>query len=93
MGRRLGEYLRDLRHAKGLTTRQLGSMADCNCSFVTRLETGERSPGLNLLWRIVKALGGDFGQGLYLLCLDSEVPEDVARDATAWHPKEASPKP
>ncbi len=78
----LGEYLRGLRHAKAVTTRQLGGMAKCDCSGISRMEIGQRTPRLNLLWRIIEALDGDFGQALFLLCLDSGVPEEVARDAT-----------
>ena len=82
MANLLGRYLRDLRHGKGLSTRQLGSRAECNFSSISRLETGQRNPRLGLLWRIIEALDGDFGQALFLLCLDSGVPEEVARDAT-----------
>jgi transcriptional regulator with XRE-family HTH domain len=83
MAKRLGQYLRDLRSAKGLTTRQVSSLVDCNYSFIARLELGERSPSLGLLWQVVKVLDGDFGQALFLLCLDSDVPEDVAYGATS----------
>ncbi len=91
MAKHLGQYLRDLRGAKGLTTRQVGGLVDCNYSFIARLELGERSPSLGLLWQVVKALDGDFGQALFLLCLDAGVPGDVAQDAIARHRGEDIP--
>jgi transcriptional regulator with XRE-family HTH domain len=78
----LGQYLRDLRQTKGLTTRQLGSITECNQSFITRLESGKRFTTLDRLWRIIDKLEGDFGHALYLLCLDAGVPAEVARKAT-----------
>lgn len=78
----LGEYLRTLRQARGLTSRQLGQLAGCSHSFITRLETGERLTNLGQLWQIVAKLEGDFGQVLFLLCLDSGVPEEIAHDST-----------
>lgn len=78
----LGNYLRNLRKSKGLTTRQLADMAGCDHSFVARLETGDRSPKLDLLWQLIELLDGHYGYALYLLCLDSGVPEEVAREAT-----------
>jgi transcriptional regulator with XRE-family HTH domain len=84
MADRLGEYLQNLRHAKGLTTRKLGSLAHCNHSFISRLESGERLPSLDRLWQLIEVLEGDFGQALFLLCLDSGVPEGTAQKATQW---------
>lgn len=84
MANRLGEYLQNLRHTKGLTTRKLGNLANYNHSFISRLESGERFPSLDRLWRLIEVLEGDFGQALFLLCLDSGVPERIVRKATQW---------
>lgn len=78
----LGEYLRSLRNEKGLTTREVGEIAECSHTFVIRIERGERFPSIQRLWRMTSGLGGDFGRALFFLCLDSGVPEDVAREAT-----------
>lgn len=78
----LGDYVRELRHERRLTTRQLGTAAACSASFIARLEVGKRYPNLDTLWRIIEALEGDFGKALFLLCLDAGVPEDVAHRAT-----------
>lgn len=79
---RLGEYLRNLRQAKGWSSRQLGRQVGCSHSFITRLETGERLTHLGQLWQIVEILEGDFGQVLFFLCVDSGVPEEVAHHST-----------
>ncbi len=83
MANHLGQYLRSLRQTKGLTTRQLGDMAGCSHSFITLLEAGERFPSLDRLWRIVKALDGDYSQAVSFLSLDSGVPEEIAREMAA----------
>lgn len=74
----LGEYLQDLRRRTKLTTRQLGALAGCSASFVTRLEKGDRHPSLDILYQIVQALDGDFDYALSLLLFDSGIPEDRA---------------
>lgn len=83
MSSRLGEYIQTLRYGKGLTIRGLGSTIGWNNSSITKLEQGQRVPSLDRLWRIVKELDGDFGQAIFLLCLDSGVPEEDARKATS----------
>lgn len=80
MSNQLGEYLRQLRQAKGLTTRQLAAISGFNQSTITLLENGQRSASLGRLWRVVKALDGDFRQALYFLCLDADVPEEIAQE-------------
>lgn len=90
MADRLGEYLQNLRHAKGLTTRKLGSLAHCNHSFISRLESSERLPSLDRLWRLIEVLEGDFGKAPFLLCLDSGVPKGTAQKATQWMQIDAS---
>ena len=72
----LGEYVRDLRRRKSLSTRQLGARAGCSASFITRLEKGDRYPSLDLLYQIVQALEGDFDYALSLLVFNSGIPED-----------------
>lgn len=80
MSNRLGEYLRSLRQAKGLTTRQLSQVAQCSHSFITLIETGERAPSLGRLWQLVQVLDGDLNEAIFYLCLDVGIPEDVARN-------------
>lgn len=73
METRLGQYLRELRQRKALTTRQLAALAGCSAPLISRFEKGERHPGLERLSQIVEILDGDFQQALSLLCLDSDV--------------------
>lgn len=82
MASRLGEYVRTLRHTGELTTRELAHAAECSQSFIVLIEKGERFPNLKRLWEMVDALDGEYAYALYLLCVDSGVPEEVAREAT-----------
>jgi transcriptional regulator with XRE-family HTH domain len=91
MSKHLGEYLRDLRHTKGLTTRQLAGSAGCSHAFVTLLESGQRFPSLDRLWRIVGALDGDLGTAFFLLCLDAGIPGEAARGVVLQDRRENRP--
>ena len=50
------EHLRELRKAKGLTMKQLGSMVDATESMIQMLETGTRKPSFELLLKLGEAL-------------------------------------
>ena len=91
MGNRLGEYLRTLRHRKGLSTRQLATQAKCSASFITLLEQGQRQVRLDRLWQIVEVLEGDFHHALSLLCLDSGIPEEVIQSSSTAEPSRNLP--
>ena len=73
----VGEYLKELRSRRGMTTRQLGEAVGCSGSHITFLEKGRRRVSLRLLPRIVEALQGDFLYALGLYCLDQGVPEEM----------------
>ncbi len=79
MSNNLGQYLRLLREQQGLSTRQAAAALECSHSLIARFETGDRTPGIDRLWRLVELLAGDFGQALYLLCRDAGIPDDTAR--------------
>jgi transcriptional regulator with XRE-family HTH domain len=54
----LGEVLRDLREARGLTQAQLAERAQVALSYVTVIEAGhETNPSRQILHRIARALG------------------------------------
>ena len=82
MSNNLGEYLQTLRLGKGMKTRQLGLAVDCDHSFISRIESGQRFPSLDRLWQLIEALDGDFGRALYLLCVDQNIPEAIAQQST-----------
>jgi len=72
----VGNYVRELRENKGYSTRKLAKQAQCSQSLVTNVENGYRLPSMKSLWELVKTLDGDFGQALFYLCLDLEIPEE-----------------
>ena len=54
----LGEIVRELREAKGLTQGQLAEKAQVALSYVTVLEAGHQgNPSRQILYRIARALG------------------------------------
>ena len=56
-GRRLGAYIRRLRHARGLTLVRLADATDLSHPFLSQLERGLAQPSLASLRRIAVALG------------------------------------
>lgn len=76
MGEHVGNYLRELRNNKELSTRELARRAQCSQGLVTNVENGLRLPSMKSLWELVKVLDGDFGQALFFLCLDLGIPEE-----------------
>lgn len=83
MADQVRKYLRHLREARGLSTRQLAAKLGCSQPVIIRFETGERFPTLARLWEIVQILEGDFGEALTLYCLDSGIPKEVVKDIIA----------
>lgn len=53
----LGSLLRTLRENRGLSSRELGQLADIDHTYIYRLETGEKqSPSQELLTRLLRVL-------------------------------------
>jgi transcriptional regulator with XRE-family HTH domain len=52
----LGEAIEDMRSERGLTRRQLAKRARMSYSYLHNLETGRRTPNLELLTKIAWAL-------------------------------------
>ncbi len=56
--RKLGDIVRELREARGLTQTQLAERAQVALSYVTVIEAGQQgSPSSQILQRLAKALG------------------------------------
>lgn len=55
--RRFAERLRQLRVLRGITQADLAAEAEVSVSYVSELESGDTSPGLDLVARLAKALG------------------------------------
>lgn len=54
---RIGNRLRELREAQGLTTTQLAEMCGMSHSTISKVENGRWSVSLDLLSRVCEALG------------------------------------
>lgn len=50
--KRFGEKLRTLRHQRGLTMRQLAEMLEVSDSYVSRMETGDKTPNVAMVLKI-----------------------------------------
>lgn len=53
----VGKRLRAARMAKGLSARQLAAQADVTPAYLSRLETGQLSPTVSTLSKVMQALG------------------------------------
>lgn len=53
----VGQRLRHVRRIRGLRLKELGEMAGCSESMLSKIETGRVNPSLTLLRRLVDALG------------------------------------
>ena len=55
---RIGQMLRKLREARGLSQRELAAKAKVTGAYVAQLETGaKKNPSLAILQRLARALG------------------------------------
>ena len=52
----LGELIRELREARGITRRELAEQADVSISHLEKIESGQRNPGMGAFIRIMMKL-------------------------------------
>ena len=52
-----GAVLRQIRNEKGLTQDDLADRLGINSPYISRLESGQKHPSLEMIWKIAKALG------------------------------------
>lgn len=52
----LGELIRGLREARGITSRELAEQAEVSLSHLEKIEAGQRSPGMGAFIRIMVKL-------------------------------------
>ncbi len=55
--RNFGKQLKQLREAKGLSQERFAEILNLNSTYISRIETGKRSPSLQNIARIAQALG------------------------------------
>ena len=55
--RNFGKRLKELREAKGLSQERFAEVLNLNSTYISRIETGKRSPSLPNIARIAQALG------------------------------------
>jgi len=71
----LGDAIRRLRSAAGLTQKELAAGIDVDASYLCHLEAGRREPSLALLRKITSELSVPLGL-LLVIVLAVEVPEE-----------------
>lgn len=57
IGVKIGDNIRALRKASGLSQEQLALRADINASYMGQVERGEKNPTIDVLSKIASALG------------------------------------
>lgn len=70
----LGGYLRDLRHAAGLSQRAAAQSVGVSFPHISKVESGHEVPSADLLRALAKAYGADPDE---LLLAADRLPEDV----------------
>jgi transcriptional regulator with XRE-family HTH domain len=56
-GYKLGQHLKKLRSAKGISQEKLSMDAGYYHTYVNKIENGKYSPSMHTVWRLVHALG------------------------------------
>lgn len=51
-----GKVIRQVREEKGITQEKLAELAEVDRTYIYRIETGKRSPSLDIVFRIADAL-------------------------------------
>ncbi len=80
MGKRIGNYLQELRAEQGWSIRQLGAEVGISASHLSLVEKGRREVSITALLPIVKALNGNFVDALRLLAMDAGIPTEVINE-------------
>lgn len=60
--KRLGERIREVRTAKGLSQEELAHKAGYYRTYVGHIETATYSPSVHTIWRLAKAMDIDLGE-------------------------------
>ena len=60
--RLFADRLRELRILRGISQAELAAKAEVSVSYVSELESGETSPGIDLVARLAKGLGTTLGE-------------------------------
>ncbi|MBR8707059.1 helix-turn-helix domain-containing protein [Bacteroides pyogenes] len=55
--KRIGKMIADIRTEQGLTVRELADIAGVTSTNICKIENGKYSPGVDVLSRILSALG------------------------------------
>lgn len=72
---KIGEKLRYLRKAKGLTTQEVADKINVSQSYISRFENGRAIPDIDMLDRLLKAL--DSNLSTFFSSDIDELPEDI----------------
>lgn len=77
---RFGGRVRQLRHAKGLTLREVAPKVGVGFTYLSKVETGRLDfgeyPSEDLIRKLAHALGGDVDE---LLLLAEKIPDDIRK--------------
>ncbi|WP_406624547.1 helix-turn-helix domain-containing protein [Acidovorax sp. SDU_ACID1] len=57
LAQRFGEYVRDMRHARGLSQVEFGEQCGFYQTYLSRIERGQANPTLNAMEVIANGLG------------------------------------
>lgn len=55
----IGRKIRKMRNDRGWSQEELANKADTGLTYISEIENGKGSPGIEILWRIASAFGVD----------------------------------
>lgn len=58
---KIGDRIRELRKAKGISQEGLANLAEVDRTYMTKVETGKKNVTVKILEKIITALETDFG--------------------------------
>jgi len=77
----IGEKIKQIRHEKNMSLRQLAVMSDINHAYLSRIENGKVQPSVESLTKIAKALGCDVAD---FFEKKMEVDDELKKEGVQW---------
>lgn len=90
IGRQIGNNIRTLRKAKGLSQEQLALRADINASYMGQVERGEKNPTIDVLHKIAAALHIPLETVVHIQSENAQLDAPQAEENTPYAEKIAS---
>ncbi|MGP4038716.1 helix-turn-helix domain-containing protein [Gracilibacillus sp. D59] len=75
----IGEQLKSLRKSLNLTSQEVANRVDISQSYISRFENNRAIPDVNMMSKILNALGTDMATFFSQVEQSKEIPDDLAQ--------------